>query len=63
MANDEVTLNCKIIDDAPDKALIQTETGQAWIYRSDFSIAKLGWAEQTDQIRLSQRLAIARGIL
>jgi hypothetical protein len=44
MAGDEVTLRCKIIDEAPDKALIQTDVGQAWIYRSDFSIAKLGWA-------------------
>jgi hypothetical protein len=63
MAADEVTLSCKIIDDAPDKALIQTDVGQAWVYRSDFSIVKLGWAEQRDQVRISQRLAVARGIL
>jgi hypothetical protein len=63
MAGDEVTLNCKIIDEAPNKALIQADIGQAWFARSEFSIAKLGWAEQPDQIRVSQRLAIARGIL
>jgi hypothetical protein len=63
MADDEVTLNCKIIDEKLDKALIQTGTGRAWIYRSDFTIAKLGWAEQADQIRVSRRLAIARGII
>jgi hypothetical protein len=63
MADDEITLSCKIIDDESEKALIQTATGQSWIYRSDFSIARLGWAEQTDQIRVSRRLAIARGIL
>jgi hypothetical protein len=64
MADDEITLSCKIIDDESEKALIKTTTGQqSWIYRSDFSIGKLGWAEQTDQIRVSRRLAIARGIL
>jgi hypothetical protein len=63
MVGDDVTLGCKIIDDAPDKARIQTDIGQAWIYRSDFSIAKLGWADQPDQVRLSRRLAIERGIL
>jgi hypothetical protein len=63
MDDDQVTLNCKIIEEVPDKALIQTDTGRAWIFRSDFSIAKLGWAEQTDQIRVSRRLAIARGII
>jgi|HubBroStandDraft_5_1064220.scaffolds.fasta_scaffold750524_1 hypothetical protein len=62
MAADEITLSCKLIDDAPDKALIQTDVGEAWVYRSDFSIAKLGWADQRDQIRISQRLAVARGI-
>jgi hypothetical protein len=63
MSNDEITLSCKIIDDTPNKALIQADIGQAWLYRSEFSIAKLGWAEQPDQIRVSQRLAVARGIL
>jgi hypothetical protein len=63
MAVDEVTLSCKIIDDAPDKALIQTDVGQAWVYRTDFSIVKLGWVEQRDQIRILRRLAVARGIL
>lgn len=63
MAGDEIVLTCKIIDDAPNKALIQADVGQAWLARSEFSVAKLGWAEQPDQIRISQRLAIARGIL
>lgn len=63
MADDEVTLNCKIVDDAPNKALIQADIGRAWFARTEFSIAKLGWADQPDQIRVSRRLAIARGIL
>jgi hypothetical protein len=58
----DLLLNCKIIDDAPNKALIEADIGRAWFDRSEFKIVKIGFGEP-DQIMMSEKLAIERGIL
>jgi hypothetical protein len=49
MADDEITLSCILIDDAPDKALIQTDVGEAWVYRSDFSMVLVQFERGSSQ--------------
>lgn len=58
----EVILNCKIIDDEPHRALIEADIGSAWFDRSEFSVVRLGWGAEPDQIRIVEKLAIDRGI-
>lgn len=60
--NDDVVLNCRIVTRQLAQVLIEADLGQAWFYESEFSVVRLGNGIQPDRIRISEKLAIQRGI-